>query len=540
MSGPSNEVRGSANPRAAIAGPVLRIEHLSKTFSGQQALRDVSFAVRSGEVLALCGENGSGKSTLIKILAGFHSPDPGSVSWLDGEEVDLSEPSRGDGGWRQRLHFIHQDLALVDGLSAVENMALGRGYETAWGGRINWREERRRAAALLGEFGASFDVLAPVGTLRAAERALIAIVRALQNWDPKVWNVLFLDEPTAALPAHEVEVLFEAMRRVSARGAGVVFVSHRLSEVFSLASRVTVLRNGGLVGSRDVTDLTHDGLVQMIVGRSVDRHPPAAVAGRREAICEVERLTKDTVRDVSFRLYAGEVLGVAGLTGSGREELPLLLAGVVPPSAGSVVLHGQGVDLSGVRGALDAHIALVPADRLKLGTIPGQTVCGNVTLPLLAPLFRRGRLRAEQERREVRRWLVNLDVRPVDTEAKLQNLSGGNQQKVVLAKWLRTEPRLLVLDQPTQGVDVGSRSQIYGLLTETARAGVGVIVCSAEAAELETVCDRVLVLRDGGIVAELTGGALTEDRIVAESLGSTSTDATGTTHEDRHQPIATG
>lgn len=516
-----DEGSGSLPVLDAPADPVLRIDNVSKTFSGQRVLNDVSFDVRSGEVLALCGENGSGKSTLIKILAGFHSPDPGSDGTLDGVEVDLAEPSRGSGNWRQRLHFIHQDLALVDGLDAVENLALGRGYETGWGRRISWQEERRRAEGLLGEFGASFDISAPVGTLRAADRALVAIVRALQNWDPTVWNVLFLDEPTAALPAHEVDVLFDAMRRVSERGAGVVFVSHRLSEVFAVASRVTVLRNGNLVGSRDVADLSHDDLVEMIVGRKIERHAPEALSGAQAVVCEIRGISSGTVKDVSFCLNDGEVLGVAGLTGSGREELPLILAGVNPPSTGSVELNGQAVDVSSVSGALSAHIALVPADRPRLGTIPGQTVRDNLTLPLLAPLFKRGRLRTKQERQEARKWLVDMDVRPVDTEAKLANLSGGNQQKVVLAKWLRTEPRLLVLDQPTQGVDVGSRSEIYQLLSKTARSGVGVIICSAEAAELETVCDRVLVFRDGQITAELSGRAVTEDRIVAESLGST-------------------
>lgn len=516
---------GHGGPDIGAERPAFRIDHLSKTFAGQVALDDVSIEVRSGEVLALCGENGSGKSTLIKILAGYHAPDPGCSGTMDGEPINLAEGTRTHGGWRQRLHFIHQDLALVDGLSTVENLALGRGYETGRCARIRWREERRRAKALLDEFGSTFDLNAPVGTLRTADRVLVAIVRALQNWDPTVWNVLFLDEPTASLPAHEVDVLFEAVRRVAARGAGVVFVSHRLSEVFALATRATVLRNGRLIGSRDVSELDHDSLVEMIVGRSLAPHDGGRLDRERPTILKVDGLVGGTVRGASFALREGELLGIAGLTGSGREELPMLLAGAESPEAGSVVLRGDRVDLRSIGTALRAGIALVPADRSHLGAIPSQSVRENLTLPLLAPLFTNGRLSRGRERREAEAWIREMDVRPRDPEMPLANLSGGNQQKVVLARWLRTDPRLIVLDQPTQGVDVGSRAQIYELLTRTARGGVGVVVCSSEAAELEVLCDRVLVFRDGVIAAELDGAAVTEDRIVRECLGSASSPA---------------
>ena len=521
-------------------GRVLRIARVSKTFTGQKALDDVELEVRSGEVLALCGENGSGKSTLIKILAGYHTPDPGSSSSLDGADIDLTENARTHGGWRQRLHFIHQDLALVDGLNAVENLALGRGYETALGSRIRWREERRRAKALFDEFDASFDLDAPVGSLRTADRVLVAIVRALQNWDPSVWNVLFLDEPTASLPSHEVAVLFRAIRTVAARGAGVVFVSHRLAEVFALATRATVLRNGRLVGSRDVAALDHDGLVEMIVGRSLAPRDVAGLDGSRDILLEVRGLSGEIVRHADFVLREGELLGIAGLTGSGREELPMILSGAQRRRGGSAVLGGTPINLRSIGTALRSRIALVPAERAHLGAIPAQTVRENLTLPLLSPLFRRGRLGLGRERREARGWLREMDVRPLDPEIALANLSGGNQQKVVLAKWLRTEPRLLILDQPTQGVDVGSRAQIYDLLTKTARGGVGVIVCSSEAAELEVLCDRVLVFRDGHIAAELVGGAVTEDLIVRESLGSSRSLVQADTAQSDHATAEVG
>jgi ribose transport system ATP-binding protein len=500
---------GAVTDMTVDASPVLAIRGLSKTFPGTRALDRVDFDVRPGEVHALIGQNGCGKSTLIKVLAGYHQPDSGTEIELAGEPVDLHDTiaARNAG-----LRFVHQDLALVETLSAVENLTLGRELETGFGGRIRWGAERRDAEQRLRALGYDFDVRRPVSELSAAERTGVAIARALWDWEEA--RVLVVDEPTASLPRAEVKSLFEALRRVRAKGLGVIYVSHRLDEIFTIGDRVTILRDGRLVGTWDVDDVDQDRLVSLMVGGEELRPSHARTFdGSEDVALQVRQLRGVEVDNVDFDARRGEVVGIAGLTGSGREEILPLLFGALS-RGGTVSVDGAAV-APGPHAAMAAGLALVPADRRGQGAIVGLSVRENCTLTDVARhRGRAGRLDRAGERAEVGHWIEQLDVRPPRPEAVFGTLSGGNQQKVVLAKWLRRKPRVLLLDEPTQGVDVHVKATIHDLARKVAADGAVVVIASSEDAELCDTCDRVLVMRDGAVVAEVEG-----DRLTPEELG---------------------
>lgn len=502
---------GASGTMIAGAERLLEVRGVSKAFGPTEALVDVDFDLLAGEVHALVGQNGSGKSTLVKILAGVHDPDGGSVL-VEGEEFDPRRP----GEARLRgLRFVHQDLGLVDSLDVVENLALGCGYDVRFPRRISWRHERRRARAALAGLGYDFDVRSPVGSLRASERTGIAIARALDGWQSAA-RLLVLDEPTASLPEAEVERLFDVVRTVRERGVGVVYVSHHLDEVLDLADRVTILRDGARVGTFAAEDLDHDRMVELIVGRGTTTDggevEPTGAPGGCEQSLVVENLSGAVLRGVSLQVGAGEVVGVAGLTGSGREELGPALFGAAGRS-GTVSVRGYPVPDGRPDLAVAAGLGFVPADRKSLGLVASMVVRENVTLADLRPYLRGGILRHRKERSDVDAWLGMLDVRPRDQTLGAMRLSGGNQQKVLLARWLRIAPRVLILDEPTQGVDVGAKAEIHRRIVDAARAGAGVLVCSTDTTELVRVCDRVLVMQRGGIGAELLGRDISEERI---------------------------
>ena len=497
----------------SLIEPVLDIVSLSKTFPGQVALSEAAMTVLPGQVHALVGQNGSGKSTLIKILAGYHRPDPGSDVRLLGHPVDIAALSDAD---RARIHVMHQDLGLVDSLNSVENLALGRGFKTTRMGRIRWRAETERASALLERFDATFDPRVPTASLTPSERAILALARALQEWDDS-GGVLVLDEPTASLPRPEVDRLFAAVRRVAERGAGVVFVSHRLDEVFEIADHVTILRDGRVTASMPTSQLDHQRLITLIVGRELEERASVATGSESASVLDICGLWGDVVEGFDLSVRAGEVVGVAGLVGSGRDELPGLVFGASHRTAGTVSVSGRDVPADPHR-AVEAGMAFVPADRKRHGVIASQSLRHNITLPRLGTLTTRGRLSRRAESAEARRWVDRVDLRPPDPDRRVATLSGGNQQKAVLARWLRTEPRVLILDEPTQGVDVGAKASIYALLGEAAATGMAMLLCSSETEELVLLCDRVVVLREGRIAAELTGDTLNQENIVNHML----------------------
>jgi ribose transport system ATP-binding protein len=496
--------------------PLLQVSELSKSFPGLRALDRVSFSLASGEILAIVGQNGSGKSTLVKTLTGVYQADAGghvAVRAADGT-ITTGAAAAND------LHVIHQDLGLVAGLSAVENLDLGTRHGARWMLPTQRRRERASARELIGRFGGEFDVSVPVQQLTPAERTLVAIARAMAGWD-RPDNVLILDEPTAALHGAEAGRLFDAVRRVAAAGAGVIFISHRLDEVMQLCHRVLALRGGRTVADVRAGAFDHDDLVAMIAGGAVKRmrRRPAETTATVSRL-EVRGLIGQRVTGVDLRVGSGEIVGISGLVGSGREHVGGLIFGAVRRSAGEVLIDDSSLPLSGPRAAITAGLGYVPADRQAQGAVLRMSARENLTLPALRGLVRPwGSVNARAERGEAGDWARRVALTPGDPERLMELFSGGNQQKVVLAKWLRLRPKVLVLDEPTQGVDIGAKEAIYRLIAEAAAQGAAVVVSSSDEQELCQLCDRVVVLREGRVSAEIAGADLTEARLVLQNLG---------------------
>jgi len=505
--------------------PVLRLRHLSKQFGGTRALDDVALDVAGGVVHGLLGHNGSGKSTLIRILAGYHAPEPGGALELRGVPVRL--PLR-PGQFRELgMAFVHQDPALLPALTVTENLRIGA-FAGGTLGRVSWRREAEAVGALLAEFGIDCDPLARVERLRPWQRPLLAIVRAVDEVRRLTAaqgvhdGLLVLDEPTAGLGDTSVERLFAVIERVKAAGFGVLFVSHDLDEVLAITDQVTVLRDGRVAGGGPTHTLGKDALVEMIVGRRIERRATtAAVTPDGPPLAEVRDLRGPGVRDASFSVGRGEILGMTGLIGSGFAEVGALLAGALPARHGTLRISETERALSGLtaRRAIASGIAYVPADRLRTGCVGELTVGENIGLPVLDRLVRRGVLAPRALADHAAVLCRRFDVRPADPTLRLEALSGGNQQKALLAKWLQLMPRLLVLEEPTQGVDVGAREQIFAAIRAWAADGAGVLCLSSDHEQLALLCQRVLIFRRGRIVAELAGTDVTEERMAHECFG---------------------
>jgi ribose transport system ATP-binding protein len=497
-----------------VPPPVLEVAGVSKTFVSQRALIGADLVVGPGEVHALVGHNGSGKSTLIKILSGFHEPDDdGGTITVSGEELRTGDP---DDARRLGLRFIHQELGLVDSLTVLENVRLGSEYDAGRLGRIRWRHERRRTREIIGRVGLAANPDALVATLSPVQRTQLAVARALDGEDSA--RVLFFDEPTATLPDSEVARLFAVIRQLKEHGLGIVYISHRLEELPQIADRITVLRNGRVVGSGPQAEFSRDRLVDLIVGGAAAAHE--AVKQESTGPTGAPCLTFDGVAagelvDATFTVAAGEIVGAAGLAGSGVHDIAGALLGRVPLDAGAVVVEGASLTRCDPSDIAGRSVAVLPSER-SLKSIPSFSVRENLTLPQLGPLFQGGRWRMRQERAVARDLISRFNILPPDPERRLAELSGGNQQKVAVAKWLRTRPRVLVLDEPTQGVDVGGKAEILDLLQSAAREGLGVLICSSDLEDLELVCERVLIVREGRIAAELTGDEIKRERISEE------------------------
>jgi ribose transport system ATP-binding protein len=491
----------------------LTVTSMSKSFAGPRVLDSVSLTVEPGEIRALVGENGSGKSTLIKILAGFHLPDEGSAE-VGGESLLLGH---GEASEAAGLRFVHQDLGLVNNLDAVDNIALGVGYPS-FRGRIRWRQERKRTRAALAELGYEFDIRRPAGSLAMSERTALAVARAMTPRQTPT-KVLILDEPTANLPAAEAERLFKLARRVADSGVAVMFVSHHFDEVFGLADSVTVLRDGKHIITRPVAGLTEDQLIEQVIGRKLEHvvHD-ARAAERREVVLQVTGLGCDVLTGVDITVHAGEIVGIAGITGSGRDEVATAVFGGIN-RAGQVTINGTAVPPMRPDRAIALGMGLVPAERHANAAFMTSSLRENITVTRPGIHFRGGLLRKSPERSDVATWLERLDVRPRNSEFTMADLSGGNQQKVVLARWLRMKPKVLVLNDPTQGVDIGAKSDIHKLIDEAAAEGTAVLVVSTDHEELVRLCHRVLILRRGKVADEMEGGRMDHDLITAATIG---------------------
>ncbi|WP_371573698.1 sugar ABC transporter ATP-binding protein [Streptomyces sp. NBC_01314] len=507
---------------AELIRPVLRLAHLSKRFGGTQALDDVDLEVAQGEIHALIGPNGSGKSTLIKILAGYHHAEPGAVAELDGEPFDLGQvtASRHD-----RLRFVHQELGLVGELSAIDNLALSSGFARTALGNIRWPEMERRTTALVERFGLGLDVRRPLTTATPVQRAVVAIAAALQGWEGRR-GVLVLDEPTAVLPPGEVARLFDIVREVRDAGAGVLYVSHRMDEIFALADRVTVIRGGRRIATRRVAELTPRSLAELMAGEETETdHRPAprsATGGATGAVLEVRDLWAGPLRGIGFDLARGERLGITGLVGSGHEIVPYAVCGAHSGQvSGRLRVPERSERWTDARHADGLGLPLVPADRAGEGVIGDFSVGENLTLPLLHRLRARGgRLHRRRESALAEDWIERVGVRTAGRGARITTLSGGNQQKVVMARCLAQRPPVLALCEPTAGVDIATRLQLYDLIERRTEEGMGVIVSSSDTQDLLALCTRVLVVRDGRIARELSGRDITEAALVHAMEGT--------------------
>jgi len=497
--------------------PLVEISHLSKTFPGQRALDDVSFEILRDEIHALVGENGSGKSTLIKCLSGFHRPDPGSEIRVAGEP--LEQESAAD-SWRHGLRFVHQDLGLIAELSATENVGLASGYLRSGVGRIAWARQRQLTRELLARIGVEFDVDLPVSELRAVERSALAIARALDDSSGQI-SLLVLDEPSAALPPAECEALFAVLREVVTQGVSILYVSHRLDEILNLAAQVTVLRDGAYKGTFPTATMDRGRLAELIVGQQVEVSAQAPkAASTSEPVMAVRGLRCDPLSRVDFEVQPGEVLGIAGLSGSGREVLAAAVCGAVEAE---MELTLEGEEWRGTMDPGEAErlgLALVLPNRHPAAAIPNFTIGENITLGRLPEFRRGGRIQQRRERAAVMEWIERLDVRPADPDRLYGLLSGGNQQKVLLAKWFGIEPRVVFMDDPTSGVDIGARHAIYDVIRDYARTGAGFVVCSSDIEDFVGVCDRVIALVEGRVAEELRGDSIRESELLRAISGS--------------------
>jgi ribose transport system ATP-binding protein len=510
------EINGASPPAGNVA---LRLRNVSKTFGATRALRGLDIEFRRGEIHAVCGQNGSGKSTLIKILSAYQAPDSGdSECIIDGQSVKL--PLRPGQPEQLGLRFVHQDLGLAPRMSVLDNFYVD-GYPRSRAGTISWPVARRIAAETLRRFGLEVSLNDPVSALRPAERAIVAIARAMRP-DARgtlTARVLILDEPTVHLPARDVSRMMEALRSVCAAGVAVVIVTHRIEEVMEFADRASVLRNGVLVGTSPVRDLDHDALVELLLGRALDNEYPETPEGSGSArrVLSLRSFGTGRADDVDLNLHEGEILGITGLVGSGFEDVPYGIFGAAP-HVGSITLDDKPLSIRDPSAAIAHGFVLVPADRLG-SCVPSASLLQNFTLPFLSQFTFGPFIRTSSESKATRNALEHYDVRPAGSAARpMSSLSGGNQQKLLLARWLERNPRVMLLHEPTQGVDIGSRRQLFGFITDAASDGCAIILASAQYADLAALCHRVLVFDRGRIVGEMTGGGLDEDRIASMCL----------------------
>ncbi len=491
--------------------PLLEMRGIGKAFPGVRALHEVSLEVRAGEVHALVGENGAGKSTLMRILGGVHQRDAGEILW-HGRPLEIRSPleARAHG-----ISIIHQELNQVPGLSVAENIFLGREPRHALG-LVDWDEMHARAGRLLADLGLSIDPRRRLGTLTVAEQQLVEIAKALSVEA----ELVIMDEPTAALTVEETQRLFGFIRDLRARGVGIIYITHRLEEVFSIADRVTVLRDGQHVGTYAVSELTLDELIRLMVGRRLTEKFPKEAVAQGPPVLEVRGLTvKGVCEDVSFVVHHGEILGIAGLIGSGKTEVAHAVFGAIQPDRGEIYLDGQRVTIRSPAEAIALGIGLVTEDRKRLGLVLQMSVRANITLPVVRMLAPALYIRRSEEQALVAQAIRDLDMAVSSPEQMARNLSGGTQQKAVVAKWLQTHARVLLLAEPTRGIDVGAKVEMYRLMVELAKRGVGIVMISSEMPEILGMSDRILVMHEGRITAEFPRERATQEAILASATG---------------------
>jgi rhamnose transport system ATP-binding protein len=491
---------------------LVRLSGISKSYSGVQALRGVSFDLLPGEVHALVGENGAGKSTLIRTMTGAVSPDEGTIE-INGTLIEDNNPSTSRA---LGIAAIYQQPALFPDLTVAENIALGFESPRIWR-RIRWTKRRERAAELLARIGATIDPETEVRHLTMPEQQLVEIARSLGS-DARI---LIMDEPTASLSESEVENLFRVIRELRTHGVGIIYISHRLEELPQVADRVTALRDGSVVGTRPMSDVSRADLIRMMVGRELSAVFPKPSVPIGDTVLEVRGLgcREEGIHDVSLSIRAGEILGLAGLIGAGRTELARILFGLSPADSGSILLNGRPVVVGSPNAAIALGIAYVPEDRRRHGVILDLPISVNTTLAVLDRIAVRGWLDLGRERMMASNFIERLGVKTPSLATPAGALSGGNQQKVALARWLASEPSVLILDEPTQGIDVGAKSEIHRLMGELARRGLAILMISSELPEILGMSDRIVVMHAGTVAGVVDREYATQESILALALG---------------------
>jgi ribose transport system ATP-binding protein len=488
----------------------VTIRHLSKAFGGELALNDVSISLRKGSVHALLGQNGSGKSTLIKILSGYHRPEPEGHVSIAGRALEFGSPRS---SYLLGCRFVHQDLALVESETVLDNLSYGGGYRRRWA-TIRGRSTRVSAAAELERCGVDVDPTRLVRGLPPALKTGVAVARALRADASARPHLLVLDEPTATLPVHEVDELFQIIRKTALQGICVLYVTHRLGEVFDLADEVTVLRDGSKVLTAAVGDVDRQLLIDTLVGEELKAADiglsPPEVSGGLRPVLAIRGLSAGAATEFSLEAQAGEVIGIVGLTGSGGEDILPATFGATERASGEVVVDGRVVGALRPDQAVKAGMAYIPAERRTSGSVPTLTATENITLADLRPFWHGLRLSHRKERAEAEKWFARLSIRPAGGSARrLDTFSGGNQQKIVFAKWMRCRPRVFLLSEPTQGVDVAAKADLHEEIMDIARSGGIVLISSSDIEEITTLCHRIIVMRKGRMTRTLVAGQMT-------------------------------
>jgi ABC-type sugar transport system ATPase subunit len=503
--------------------PILELNHISKQFPGVKALDDVHFDIRPGEIHALLGENGAGKSTLIKIASGVYQADAGEII-VNRETVRFNSPNDAQ---RYGIATIYQELLLYPELTVAENIFMGHAPRNAVGG-IRWAIMREKAIELLASLNIhDLDVTRKVGTLTVGNRQRVEIAKALSLNA----RILIMDEPTAALTETDVERLFSIMTLLKQRGVGIIYISHRLQEVFDMGDRVTVLRDGRYISTKPVAETTEDELINLMVGRTIENLYPKMDASVGKTILEVRNLTRRPMTyDVSFELREGEIVGMAGLVGSGRSELAQAVFGITPAQSGTIHIDGKTARIKNPGQSMRYGIAYLPEDRGTQGLIRPMTVRENTSLTVLRMLSRATFINRQQETKLAVDTIEKLNIRAYSPQQIVGKLSGGNQQKVVVGKWLATLPRVLIMDEPTRGIDVGAKAEIHRLMSELAQQGLAILMISSELPEVMGMSDRILVMREGRLVAEFSREEATQENIGMAMMGNVA-------WNHNHQPV---
>lgn len=490
---------------------LLEMKHITKEFPGVKALDDVSLELAAGEVLALVGENGAGKSTLIKILSGAYTQDSGEV-YLNGAKQEHVTPIS---AIKNGISVIYQELNSVDQLTVAENIFLGSLPRSGPLKTVDYRKLRQNAQKLLDEVGLKVDPFTPVGRLSIAEKQLVEIAKALS----KNIRVLVMDEPTAALNNQEIEIMFRLIRGLTAKGIGVLYISHRMEEIFELSDRVMVMRDGQNVAVMPTAQVNAQQVISLMVGREIEDLYPTRPAIGKEVCFSVSGLSTDRLHDISFDVKKGEIVGLFGLMGCGRTEIARAIFGADPRSSGVLVLDGKEIAPASPFAAKREGIAYIPADRKQDGLMLIHSVGRNMTISVLEKIKKNHLLNKKKETALVSGWIDRLSVKTPSADTVINSLSGGNQQKVVLAKWLSIEPKLLILNEPTRGIDVGSKQEIYRLMNELSEQGIGIIMISSDLPEVMGMSDRMVVICDGKVGGIMDKSEFTQDTIMAKAIG---------------------